>query len=358
LDIHDVSSNRAAGAAALEQTPLIEAMAAANSQPLWLRFKGLVTPEPRPPDSPMIWPWSTMSGLVERAVQEVRMEDAERRALLLSHPAFGGAVDTTTTLAGALQILEPGESAPPHRHTLSAIRLVMMGEGAVTITDGKPCPMQPGDLILTPSWTWHEHHHEGKIRTVWFDGLDYPLVRNLATVFFEVGPGPMPKGGLDRVADEGLSESGVLPADEANNRPHSPLFRYAWSRVSKVLDTIPEKADGSRRVRYTNPTDGGPVLPTLDCYALRLSQDRTTTRFRTTSNAVAVVIEGEGESQIGGTHLDWRQHDVFTIPRWNWIQHTARHGSATIFLMTDRELISRMGYLREETGESGDTSAS
>src|SRR5690349_12568748 len=123
---------------------LMDAMAAVNVLPLWDRYKRLNTREPQFFE-PMIWPWAAMAPLIDRAAREISMAEAERRVLLLSHPAFAGTVFTTPTLSGGLQILEPGESAHPHRHTLAALRVAMVGDGAVTIVDGKACPMQPGD---------------------------------------------------------------------------------------------------------------------------------------------------------------------------------------------------------------------
>jgi gentisate 1,2-dioxygenase len=228
----------------------------------------------------------------------------------------------------------------------------MMGEGAETITDGKVCPMEPGDLILTPAWAWHEHRHNGKTRMVWFDGLDYPLGRQLGTVFFEMGPGPIPKRDLADIADAALREGGILPDRGTYPLPYSPLYRYAWTQVSQALTAVPAAPDGTRRVRYVNPVDGGPVMPTIDCYALRLSKGRATVPTRTTATAMVVVIEGEGETRVGDTSLQWKQHDVFTLPRWLWIQHKATTTPATLFLMSDRELMARIGHLREESGNA------
>ncbi|MGO4174499.1 cupin domain-containing protein [Bosea sp. TAF32] len=326
---------------------LLEAMEAVNVQPLWDRYMRLNTREPQYYE-PIIWPWASMSELIERSAREISMQEAERRVLLLTHPAFPGTVFSTPTLSGGLQILEPGESAHAHRHTLAALRLAMMGDGAVTVVDGKPCPMEPGDLILTPAWSWHEHHHSGKTRAVWFDGLDYPLARQLGTVFFEVGPGPIPDRGLAQMDDASLCEGGVLPEGDVTV-PYSPLYRYSWSRVSGALKAMPPAADGSRRLRYINPVDGGPIMPTLDCFALGLTPGSATVPMRTTATAMVVVIEGEGVSQIGDTRFEWKQHDVFTLPRWQWIEHNATSGPATLFLMTDRALTDRIGHLREET---------
>ena len=89
-------------------------------------------------------------------------------------------------------------------------------------------------------------------------------------------------------------------------------------------------------------------MPTLDCYALRLAPGAVTIPARTTATAIAVVIEGDGESRIGDARFRWKQHDVFTLPRWLATEHKAEGCRATLFLMTDRELMARIGHLREE----------
>jgi gentisate 1,2-dioxygenase len=332
----------------------MEAMAALNTLPLWDRYKTINTREPQY-YAPLHWPWAQVEPLIDRIAREIGMEDAERRVLLLTHPSFPGTVFTTPTLSGGIQVLEPGEAAHAHRHTLAALRLVMCGEGAATITDGKHCPMEPGDLILTPAMTWHEHEHKGRERMVWFDGLDYPLARQIGTVFFENGPGPIPERGLAGLNDAALNVAGVLPDDTASTTAYSPLFRYAWKTVKKALDAMPHQPDGSRRLRYINTTTGGAVMPTLDCFALGLTPGAATVPTRTTSTAMVVVIEGEGETRIGDSTFHWKPHDVFTLPRWQWITHQAQKGPATLFLMTDRELLARIDHLREEREEREET---
>lgn len=346
----DLTQGTMESAAPPKDEALVEAMAALHVKPLWRLYKSLNTRVPRFLE-PMHWPWSVMEPLVARASSDVDMAEAERRALMLSHPDMGGTTFTTPTISAALQILEPGEQAHAHRHTLSALRMVMTGDGAITTTDGKPCPMGPGDLVLTPSWTWHRHYHPGKTRAVWFDGLDAPLCTVIGTVFFEHGPGPDDDELAPLEADSALLAGGVLPQSKIVGDAHrySPLFRYPWGVVSDALNAMAPAADGSRMIRYVNPVDGGPVMPTIDCFALRLEQGRSTQRARTTATAICVVIEGEGVSKIGEREFAWKKNDVFTLPRWLWTDHTAATPSASIFMMTDRAFIANIGHLREET---------
>jgi len=316
-------------------------------QPLWDRYHKIIGSEPSAPDQPWLWRWEDLAPFVSRAAAEVSMDKAERRVLMLVNPAFGGKTITTTNLFAGIQILESGESARPHRHTASAMRLVMQGQGGATIVNGQYCAMEPGDLILTPNWAWHEHVNRGRSRVVWLDALDMPLAAHLGAIFSEGGDPAQPNtAGIGGAA---FAQGGIVPVAPAREEPYSPMFRYPWTSALAALDAAPEQADGSRRVRYTNPVDGGPVIPTMDSYAFRLARGRGTARHRTTANAVCLVVDGEGVSTIGDRTLEWRKHDVFTVPHWNWTSHQAKSAEAHLFMFTDREVLARVGLLREQT---------
>lgn len=327
----------------------LAAMEKTAIQPLWDRYHKILTTEPHAPDRAWLWRWRELQGFIERAANDVSMDDAERRVLMLANPAFGGKPWTTTNLFAGIQILEPGEAARPHRHSASAMRFVIDGtEGAATIVNGQRCPMLPGDLILTPNWAWHEHLNDSPDRVVWLDGLDLPLSAHFGAIFAEGGGTNVFDDNQSALPDAAFAQGGVTPDDGATPTPYSPMFRYPWKQVMATLNAAPQRPDGSRRVRYINPMDGGPVMQTLDCYALRLPRGLDTARHRTTANAVCLVVEGEGTSCIGDEVLEWKEHDVFTIPYWSWATHFAKKDSH-FFMFTDREVLRRVGLLREET---------
>ena len=321
----------------------------ANIQPLWDRYHDLLPEEPTAPDRPMLWRWTDILPLVDRALRDVSMEDAVRRVLMLVNPAFDGKPFTSTNLFAVMQILGPGERAPAHRHSPSAMRFIVEGGGGATIVNGQHCPMEPGDLILTPNWAWHEHVNDGDRRVVWLDALDVPLATNLGALFSEHGGTNAFADDLSRLPDAAFAGAGLVPQAEAPTVPYSPMFRYPWTRTMDALDAAPEAEDGARRVRYTNPVDGGPAIATLDCYAWRLAKGAETETRRSSANAVFLVVDGEGVSTIGDETVEWRQHDVFTVPHWNWASHTATSETAHLFTFTDREVLRRLDFLREET---------
>ena len=53
------------------------------------------------------------------------------------------------------------------------------------MVNGQRIPMLPGDLVLTPNWTWHDHANDTRRPMIWLDGLDSPLIRMLECGFHE-----------------------------------------------------------------------------------------------------------------------------------------------------------------------------
>ncbi len=106
--------------------------------PLWTRLKGLVTREPIPVGRPYRWRYADLRPLVLEAAEHISAEEAERRVLILENPGLRGNSQVTGTLFAGVQLIMPGEIAPAHRHTQSALRFILEGSGAyTTIDDGE-----------------------------------------------------------------------------------------------------------------------------------------------------------------------------------------------------------------------------
>jgi gentisate 1,2-dioxygenase len=229
---------------------------------------------------------------------------------------------------------------------MNALRFVIEGRGASTVVDGRDCPMSEGDLVITPGWTWHEHVHKGSAPIVWLDALDAPLHRYLGTDAFEPGPiHDVPA----HPSDAAFAIANIVPDGEASPS-YSPVFRYPWTDAAKAVAAAPKAKDGSRRVRYVNPLTGGPVMSLMDCYLTQIEGRAETVPFRTTSNAVAVVVEGRGTSQVGDETFAWGPKDVFSMPHGNWITHRIDGEAARLFMVTDRDVLRRLDLLKEEFG--------
>ncbi len=300
-------------------------------------------------ETPYLWRWDDLGPLLDEAVAATDMTNAERRVLVLENPSYKNSHRTGASLNMVvnLQILMPGEFARPHRHRLNALRFIVEGDGgAVTTVDGTPCPMFPGDFLLTPGWCWHEHSHSGKGRAVWLDALDAQLQRHLCVNEFEPGPSndmPPPRN------EDAWAATGITPVSvPADDKPHAPIFRFPLERVANALSSMKPAPDGSCRIRYTNPLTGGAAMPGLDCYMLQPATDCDTRAYSTNANMMCLVVEGDGTTQVGDTKLSWKKNDIFSLPRGHWISHRATSRDAKLFQLTDREVLLRLDYLRED----------
>src|SRR6267143_894211 len=160
-------------------------IAARNLRPLWERVMRV---KPGTAAVPALWRWEEVRPLLMRACELITTREAERRVLMLENPALPGTTFITPALFAGVQAILPGEIAPTHRHTPNALRFVMQGEGAYTAVDGQRIAMRPGDFIVTPGWTWHDHGNDGPAPVVWLDGLDTAFANLLGAHFREDYP--------------------------------------------------------------------------------------------------------------------------------------------------------------------------
>jgi gentisate 1,2-dioxygenase len=330
-------------------SPFVSELEAKHLHPLWDRYQRITPIKPQARDAPFIWRWRDIEPYLHRSVAEVSINDIERRALIMAHPAFGAETTTTSTLLAAFTVLDPGDRARPHRHTGAAIRFATRAQGAVTIVNGRRCEMKAGDLILTPPMVWHGHINESDHRIIWFDAANMPLIRAVDAHFFEPGD---PRNNQFWQVDEGeeslWTEAGLIAEGAPSNPLSSPKYRYSGEGTRRLLAAAPPGADGARTIRYVNPATGGAVMPTLDCYAARLRQGVPTRMKRATYNVVCLVVRGEGRSHIGEATFEWGEHDVFTIPHWTWARHEAKGSDADLFMVTDKSAFERLDLVREE----------
>src|SRR5262245_46744017 len=320
--------------------------------PAWIA--GGVSVEPRSKAVPYLWRWRDVRPHAMRAAELVGTEQAERRVLRLTNPELAG-VAASHTLVANIQIVMPGEIARAHRHSASALRLIIEGQGGYTVVNGDRIPMYPGDLVLTPNWTWHDHANDTDQPMIWLDGLDTPLVRMLEAGFYEeFGEERQPVGaGADpSVAKYGAG--GLRPAWEgATGARYSPLWHYPLAQARAALERLAAETSGSPFdgviLEYTNPVTGGPATPPVACYLPRLPPGQHTQAHRHTCCTNYHVIEGAGHSIVGGQRLDWEDKDVFTIPTWTLHEHVnTGDRPALLFSFTDAPVMKALDLYRED----------
>lgn len=295
-----------------------DSLTAQNLLPLWPSLRA-VMPYNRPArrSEPTLWRYGEIRPLLLRAGELTPIEKAERRVLALANPGLGSDQMTATpSIYIGLQLIQPGETAPCHRHTPSAIRCVIEGEGGFTTVEGEKCPMEKGDLILTPSGTWHEHGHEGAGPVVWMDALDLPLVYYLEASYCVDGKSQPPTNAPD-ASQTRYRRAGLVPyASLGPSRAPYPLTRYPWTEVRGALEAL---ASGTARsdmvwLAYVNPETGAECLPILGFSAVMLRPGESARPPRRSASAVVHVIRGAGEADIDGTSLAFEESDIFAVP--------------------------------------------
>jgi len=310
---------------------------------------------------PMVWRWADIEPFAYRALELVKpgRGEGERRAVTLQNPSTAGGA--THTLTAALQCVNPGDISPSHRHVAAAIRFIIRGEGTVTIVDGEPAPMRPGDLVLTPSLYWHGHVSEGPGPMMWMDSLDAPLVSTLRVGMRQepypddIEPATKPLG--DSYNRYGIGH--LRPVWQKQRSPVSPLLSFPWEQTERVLHEI-AKVDASPfddvAFEYTNPMTGGHVLPTIACWIQMLRPGVHTKAHRHSSSQVYHVFRGQGATIVDGVRIDWSQGDFFALAPYCWHEfiNTSSSEEAVLFSTTDTAVLEPLNlYFEDQYEENG-----
>lgn len=320
--------------------------------PLWLSLANLVTREPTSACQPAAWAFDDIRAAMLEAGGLITAQEAERRVLILENPGLRGQSKVTTDLYAGVQLVLPGEVAPAHRHTQSALRFVLEGSGAHTSVNGERTPMRYADFIITPPMAWHDHGNETNEPIFWLDGLDIPIVQFLDASFAEhLGTDEQP---ITRPVGDSHARFGsnLLPVDRHQLTGASPVFSYPYERARESLEQLARNRDWDPchglKMRYSNPLTGGYPMATIAAFIQLLPKGFRTAPYRSTDATVFVAVEGQGRTRIGKDfEVEWRPRDIFVAPSWKHVQHEARE-EAVLFSFSDRPVQEALHLFREE----------
>ncbi|MEK6243369.1 MAG: cupin domain-containing protein [Pseudomonadota bacterium] len=323
------------GRANVEDTPELEAyyreLEKRDLGALWNVANEIEPWYPQPKSVPVLWKWRDIGPLVRKAPQLVSAEKAARRVVMLVNPGRKEWSAAAGLLYSGVQIMNPGEFAPAHRHQASALRFVMEGRGAYTVVDGERMELAARDFVLTPNGTWHDHGVDaGGTQCIWQDGLDIPLMNSLDANFYEVHP-------------QTVQTPAPLSRDNWK-KPYSPVFLYKWDESYKAL-----KKDGAV-YEYRNPLTNGPVMPTMGARLDLIRKGMSTKPLRHTGSVIYQVAAGRGWSEIGGQRFEWQEKDIFCVPSWALHTHGNASGAehAVLFSFDDFPAIRSLSLYREK----------
>jgi len=321
--------------------------------PLWEVLHALVPPQPQTPCRPALWKYRDIRPHILESGRVITAREAIRRVIILENPGMRGQSSITRSLYCGLQLILPGEIAPSHRHTQSALRFIVEGAGAYTAVDGERTTMHPGDFIITPSWTWHDHGNPGAEPVVWMDGLDINILALFDAQFAENFPEevqPVTRNEGDSYTRYGnnLAPLGPLPQGRT-----SPIFSYPYGRSRETLYALSrnEAADPSHgwKMQFSNPLSGGFAMPTIGSFIQLLPKGFKSEPYRSTDGTVYSVVEGSGGVKIGDQAYAFEPKDTFVVPSW----HAASFDTETecvLFSYSDRPAQVALGFWRERQG--------
>lgn len=338
--------------AALDQ--LHEDVYAGNMAPFWAIDKSTAHDEDRQVMDktkavPFVWSYREhIEPLLHRSAELITTQSSERRSLILVNPGLAPRRASVSTMYTAYRLNDPREIMPPHRHSPNAIRLGLTGTQNFTGVEGENITFGPGDMVLTPHDTWHNHGNQGGEPAINLSVLDLPLVETLNATYFEhdytedaggervrraVQSERFPSDYSQRVYGQG----GLMPRFVGHHRgtgSASPMYVYRWEMIRELFEKFRDwDADPyeSLMVEYVDPTNGQPVFKTITFFMQMLRPGERTRPLKQNASLLCAPFEGRGHSIVDGKRLDWAPFDTFAVPGGCWCEHV-NDGAETVFL--------------------------
>ncbi|EMY8531359.1 cupin domain-containing protein [Bacillus paranthracis] len=328
--------------------------------PLWNAIPDLMKHTPEPHAQAYLWKSELLQKKLTEATQIFTPDrGGERRAIYLQNPGLNyrkpwGWASTTQTLYAAVQLIQPGETAPSHRHVQNALRFVMEGEGAYSIVQGERIFMERGDFLTTPNGLWHGHGHTGDKPMIWMDCLDIPTIYYLGGTFFEPYPEKIEQPNVPDNYTAQRYEGGMVRPVSDRYVMKAPLSSYKWTGTEAALNGLshfePDAYDGYA-VEYINPSNGETACPTIAAWMQKLPKGFKGKAHRHTHASIYHVHEGSGYTIINGVRFDWSKGDFFVVPNWAWHEHVAIE-SSYIFSTNDLPILEKFGLERKQEYEN------
>ena len=315
-----------------------------------LNLRGLWQRDVRNPPElrPRIWRWSEMQPILEQTLRDVRLpEDTDQRVIGLDVPGL-----STGAVFISYQMINPGEKIPSHRHTPAQMRFIVKGTGAYTTSQGEAMFMEPGDLLVQPNWTWHGTTNPGNEPVFWIDIQDRNLVNYLGAFRRDLWPNDEVEPTVHGENHYATITGPLRPVGSAEAL--LPPVHFKWRDVIKSIAALStnEASDpyDGKLFQYSHPANGGPTLPTLSAKLQLLAPSAQTQEHRHTGVTMYLVLQGEGSTTVNGTAIEWRKHDCFMLPPWQWHAHrnASKTDQAILFTVSDRPALEALGLYHEE----------
>lgn len=315
---------------------------------------------------PHLWTYKDdIEPLLRMSADLITMDDSERRSLVLVNPGLAPKRATVSTMYTAYRLNDPNEIMPPHKHSPSAVRFGLTGTGNFTGVAGEDITFGPGDMVLTPNDTWHNHGTMGDQEAVNLSVLDLPLVETLNAIHFDHNYTEMEDGKEVQRKQQTAryptdyskaiyGTGGMMPRWVDHYRGgglSSPMYVYRWNAMMEIFHRFRDEEGDPHEgliVEYTDPTRGEPVFKTITFFAQMLRPGEKTLPLRQTANLLVAPFQGSGHSIIDGQRFDWNEFDTLAVPGGAWCEH--HNGSETesvyLFVASDEPTLKKLSLYK------------
>ncbi len=276
--------------------------------------------------------------ILSQAVELITMDDSERRSVVLVNPGLAPRRATVSTMYTAYRLNDANEIMPPHTHSPSAIRFGLNGKGNFTGVDGENIVFGPGDMVLTPNDTWHNHGTVGNEQALNLSVLDLPLVETLNAIHFDhdykeeengklVSKKSRPRAFPATIRSSSTAMAACCRALRAPSRAAPAIPRRCSSIAGRwcasILDAKDRDGDAhdGLMVEYIDPTTGQPVFKTMTFFAQMLHPGAEDAAGAKDGEPAGVPFEGTGYSVVDGSVTTGRKFDTLAIPGGSWFEH-------------------------------------
>lgn len=308
--------------------------------------------------------WSYRDDIQPLLAQSARListENTDRRSLILINPGLAPRRATVSTLYTAYRQNDPNELMPPHAHTASAVRFGLTGRQNFTGVEGEDITFLPGDMVLTPRDTWHNHGNLGGEPAINLSVLDYPLVENLNALSFQHDyqeNGEVVRKQSARFQTEYsrmvYGAGGLTPRFLDHRRgggDSSPMFVYRYEAMRELLYRFRDWDESPHEgvsIEYTHPLRGGPVYRTMTFFMQMVRPGETTLPLKQTANLLVSPFSGQGSMTVGEQRHALEPFDTVAVPSENWVQY---RNDATepliLFIASDEPALRAMGLFHQ-----------
>lgn len=100
-------------------------------------------------------------------------------------------------------------------------------------------------------------------------------------------------------------------------------------------------------IRFSDPSTGRDVMPTLRCEMLRLTGGTRSPRWRQTGSRVLTVLHGTGRVCVGAETFPLAPSDIIAVPSWNAIAIEA-DTTLDVFSVSDAAVLEALGLDRRQ----------